>query len=139
MSLEYSTSTTIAKMNYSDAIKASTFTSAPKFPCDKIDISMLEKGWVLLKHGEMVDTLTVEERIHMEEAEFQTRVNEQMNEISNRHLNRQRDELELEGFNNEEIESIIEKNLMSEYDCEEDDSSDEDDEYYMYSDEEGYY
>ena len=70
----------------------------------------------------------------IEAREFQRRANNGMNQIVNRFLKYKREELYLEGYNDEEIEMIIEELLNAENNdvCEY--SSDEDDDS-VYSDE----
>ena len=70
----------------------------------------------------------------MENKEFQRRANIQMNQIVNRFLNYKRQELELDGYNTEEIESIIECMLSTDNEEYDEYSSNEDDDS-VYSDE----
>ena len=70
----------------------------------------------------------------MEQEEFQRRANIQMNKIVNRFLNYKRQELELDGYNAEEIESIIECLLSPDNEEYDEYSSNEDDDS-VYSDE----
>lgn len=76
-----------------------------------------------------------EEHLKMaEQEEFQRRANIQMNKVVNRFLNYKRQELELDGYNAEEIESIIEC-LLSPENEEYDEYSSNEDDGSVYSDE----
>ena len=86
----------------------------------------------------MYDTLTETEREIIEANEFKTRANEQMDEVVYRYLYRKRKELELEGYDEDEIDNIIENIIQPNLDVDEDDLTDEED-YYSNSDDDGYY
>lgn len=73
----------------------------------------------------------------IETAEFQKRANIQMNEVVDRFINYKKQELRLEDYGEEEIESIIETMLNFENDEYDDYSSDEDNDS-VYSDEESF-
>ena len=101
-------------MNYKDA---ATTTSLPKKPVINVP---QENNDEYLKRIETED--------------FQRRANIQMNKIVNRFLKYKHDELKLEGYDDEEIESIIENLLNFENDEYDEYSSNEDDDS-VYSDE----
>ena len=122
-------------MNYKNAVKYER-KSAPVEKKTGIDIKKLKKGWVLLTKQGIFDTLTEEERKKIENEEFIKRANCGMKEIVDRYLLRLKTELVLEGYNEEEIENIIE-NITSYEDYEiEEEFLDEEDE--LISDEEDY-
>ena len=73
----------------------------------------------------------------MENAEFKKRANSQMNEIVERFINYKKEELKLENYEDEEIDSIIDDMLNFEKDEYDDYSSEEDDDS-VYSDEESF-
>lgn len=73
----------------------------------------------------------------IEHADFQKRANAKMNEIVNRFIAYKREELQLENYEDEEIEKIIEDMISNENDEYYDYSSDEDDDS-VYSDEDSF-
>ena len=73
----------------------------------------------------------------IERADFQKRANAKMNEIVNRFIAYKRQELQLENYEDEEIEKIIEDMINNENDEYYDYSSDEDDDS-VYSDEDSF-
>lgn len=97
----------------------------------------LKKGWVLLTPTKIFTTITHEEQVMMDKLEFENRANKQMNEIVNRFLYEKRKEFELEGFDEYEIESMIEKLMEDKNKFEYDETSDEE-EYFSNSDEDMY-
>lgn len=125
------------KMNYKLAINTSTPMKQTSFSSDRLNVSQLKKGWVLLTKNGMYDTLTETEREMIEANEFEFRANEQMDEVVYRYLSRKRKELELEGYDEDEIDNIIENIIQPNLDVDEDDLSDEED-YYSNSDDDGY-
>ena len=104
----------------------------------KFDRSKLKRGWVLLTYDGIFDTLTETERESIEKDSFEIRANKQMNEIVYRYLSRKRKELEFEGYDENEIDNIIENIIRPILDADEDNLSDEED-YYSNSDDDGYY
>lgn len=74
----------------------------------------------------------------IEHADFQKRANAKMNEIVNRFIAYKREELQLENYEDEEIEKIIEDMISNENDEYYDYSSDEDDDS-VYSDEDSFW
>ena len=125
------------KMNYKLAINTSTPMKQTSFSSDRLNVSQLKRGWVLLTKNGMYDTLTETEREMIEANEFEFRANEQMDEVVYRYLSRKRKELELEGYDEDEIDNIIENIIQPNLDVDEDDLSDEED-YYSNSDDDGY-
>lgn len=125
------------KMNYKLAINTSTPMKQTSFSSDRLNVSQLKKGWVLLTKNGMYDTLTETEREMIEANEFEFRANEQMDEVVYRYLSRKRKELELEGYDEDEIDNIIENIIQPNLDVDEDELSDEED-YYSNSDDDGY-
>ena len=110
----YSTSTKMVNMNYK-VIAATT-------PCPKNPVISVSQE----NHEELLKRIETED--------FQRRANIQMNKIVNRFLNYKRDELKQEGYDDDEIESIIEHLLNGDYDEYYEYSSNEDDDS-VYSDE----
>lgn len=110
----YPISTKMVKMNYKNA---ATATPLPKNPIVNYSQESNEEYLRLI-----------------ENKEFQMRANIKMNEIVSRFLNYKRSELELEGYDDEEIENIIEHLLNDENEEYDDYSSNEDDDS-VYSDE----
>ena len=109
----------MTKMNYKVAITASK-TSASSTP--SITASQESR----------------EEYLKMiERADFQKRANAKMNEIVNRFIAYKREELQLENYEDEEIEKIIEHMISNEKNEYYDYSSDEDDDS-VYSDEDSF-
>jgi len=74
----------------------------------------------------------------IENEEFQRRANIQMNEIVNRFLNYKTQDLKLEGYNEEEIEEIINNLIHNECDEYYDDYSSDEDDGSVYSDEDSF-
>lgn len=126
------------KMNYKLAINTTTPTKHPSISSERFNISELKKGWVLLTKYGMYDTLTETEREIIEGNEFKSRANEQMDEVVYRYLSRKRKELELEGYDEDEIDNIIENIIQPNLDVDEDYLTDEED-YCSNSDDDGYY
>jgi len=110
----------------------------PSISHKKFDRSKLKRGWVLLTYDGIFDTLTETERESIETNSFEFRANKQMNEIVYRYLSRKRKELEFEGYDENEIDNIIENIIRPILDVDEDNLSDEED-YYSNSDDDGYY
>lgn len=105
----------MSNMNYKNAAITTS-------PCPKTSVSNVRQE-------------ADEEYLKMvEQEEFQRRANIQMNKIVNRFLNYKRQELELDGYNAEEIESIIECLLSPDNEEYDEYSSNEDDDS-VYSDE----
>lgn len=125
------------KMNYKLAINTSTPMKQTSISSSRLNVSQLKRGWVLLTKNGMYDTLTESEREMIEANEFEVRANEQMDEVVYRYLSRKRKELELEGYDEDEIDNIIENIIQPNLDVDEDDLSDEED-YYSNSDDDGY-
>ena len=125
------------KMSYKTAINASINVNMTTTSNTTYDPRNLNKGWIILTRNGIIDTLTNEKRRQIEEYEYNIRANKQMNEIVNRFLYNKKTELQLEGYDDDEIETIIENIIQEDCEIDEDDSSDEE-EYYSNSDEEGY-
>lgn len=126
------------KMDYKLAINAKTPMKQASISHKKFDRSKLKRGWVLLTYDGIFDTLTETERESIETNSFEFRANKQMNEIVYRYLSRKRKELEFEGYDENEIDNIIENIIRPILDVDEDNLSDEED-YYSNSDDDGYY
>lgn len=126
------------KMDYKIAINAKTHMKQSSISHKKFDRSKLKRGWVLLTYDGIFDTLTETERESIEKDSFEIRANKQMNEIVYRYLSRKRKELEFEGYDENEIDNIIENIIRPILDADEDNLSDEED-YYSNSDDDGYY
>ena len=126
------------KMNYKLAINTTTPTNHPSISSERFNIGEMKKGWVLLTKNGMYDTLTETEREIIEANEFKSRANEQMDEVVYRYLSRKRKELELEGYDEDEIDNIIENIIQPNLDVDEDYLTDEED-YCSNSDDDGYY
>ena len=126
------------KMDYKFAINAKTHMKQPSISHQKFDRSKLKRGWVLLTYDGIFDTPTETERESIDKDSFEFRANKQMNEIVYRYLSRKRKELEFEGYDENEIDNIIENIIRPILDADEDNLSDEED-YYSNSDDDGYY
>lgn len=74
----------------------------------------------------------------IENQEFQRRANIQMNQIVKRFLNYKTQDLKLEGYNEEEIEAIINNLIHNECDEYYDDYSSDEDDGSVYSDEDSF-
>lgn len=126
------------KMDYKLAINVTPPMKQDTISHKKFDRSKLRRGWVLLTYDGIFDTLTETERESIETNSFEFRANKQMNEIVYRYLSRKRKELEFEGYDENEIDNIIENIIRPILDVDEDNLSDEED-YYSNSDDDGYY
>lgn len=80
--------------------------------CNRIDVKDLPKGWVVLrKDGSIEDTLTIEERERYEEKYECERKQKILDTLINNMIKHKIDELEEEGYSEEEIEIFIQKML----------------------------
>ena len=126
-----------SKMSYKTAIKTSVNVNMKTPSRINYDTNNLNKGWIFLTNRGIINTLTNEERQKMEKIDYNIRANKQMNEIVNRFWHNKRKELQLEGYDDDEIESIIDNIIQQDCEIDDNDLSDEE-EYYSNSDDEGY-
>lgn len=126
-----------SKMSYKTAIKTSVNVNMKTPSHINYDTNNLNKGWIFLTNRGIINTLTNEERQKMEKIDYNIRANKQMNEIVNRFWHNKRKELQLEGYDDDEIESIIDNIIQQDCEIDDNDLSDEE-EYYSNSDDEGY-
>ncbi len=117
-------------MDYKNATIQHMFRNARKYrnPLEQ-KLSQIPKGWIYITKNGTYDTMTPEERDEFSENIRQQKIQRIMSDYVSKFVNRKREELERDGYNEEEIEAYIAELF---YDDEETYETDEydDDQYY---------
>ena len=117
-------------MDYKKATIHHMFRNARKYrnPLEK-KMSQLPKGWIYITKNGTYDTMTPEEREKFSEGIKNRQIQQVMDNYVARFVSRKREELERDGYTEEEIEAHIEDIFYKEEESYDTDGYD-DDEYY---------